>query len=148
VSNRWTRYQNRRMANRSETGGSDAHYLPSAGSSYTYFEGATAEDLRASILAGKTAAGGHVYSPLLIFGLAYEVLMKRLPTRALPAERSQAWPLSAAYVSPAIVTTSTPSTARAVKRIEPEIIEQNTSPLPDSVDFQQYKTEPLKTAVH
>lgn len=94
-SNRWTQYVNRRLAHRSETGGSDAHYLPTVGSSFTWFEGTTAEDLRQSMLGRRTAAGGHVYNPLLAFGLALDALMRRLPARNLPAERSQLWPPSA-----------------------------------------------------
>lgn len=94
VSNRWTQRVNRRSVKRSETGGSDGHYLPTVGSSYTHFQGTTAEDLRRSILSGFTHAGGHVYSPLHLFGLACDLVMKRLPYRALPPERSRAWSLS------------------------------------------------------
>ncbi len=94
ISNWWTQVFNRRHARRSETGGSDAHYLPTLGSSYTRFEGTTAEDLRQSLLAGKTSAGGHIYNPLLAFGLAFDAIMRRLPARSLPAERSQLWALA------------------------------------------------------
>jgi hypothetical protein len=38
-----------------ETGGSDAHHLLHTGSGWTEFEGVTAEDLRAALLAGTTA---------------------------------------------------------------------------------------------
>lgn len=39
-----------------EAGGSDAHYLPAVGCSFTSFTGRTAADLRAAILAGATAS--------------------------------------------------------------------------------------------
>jgi predicted metal-dependent phosphoesterase TrpH len=41
-----------------EAGGSDAHYLPAIGCSYTTFAGRTAADLRAAILSGVTGAVG------------------------------------------------------------------------------------------
>jgi hypothetical protein len=45
-------------------GASDAHHLEHVGSGWTEFEGTTAEDLRAAILAGRTRAGaGHYRSP-------------------------------------------------------------------------------------
>jgi predicted metal-dependent phosphoesterase TrpH len=145
VSNRWTQYQNRRLANRPETGGSDTHYLPTVGSSYTCFAGTTAEDLRASILAGTISAGGHVYNPLHIFGLAYEVLMKRLPVRTLPAERSRAWPLSAAYER----TTDTGAEAPVLPlRVESKTTEPDKSDRSPSNEFISFEHEPYKTAVH
>jgi len=45
------------------TGGSDAHAPSMVGNAYTDFDGATAEDLRKAILAGKTSPGGR-YTPL------------------------------------------------------------------------------------
>jgi hypothetical protein len=79
-----TAYQNRKGQRLAETGGSDTHYLPTVGSTYTWFPGQTAADLRMA-LENKTArAGGYVYSPLLIFNVLYDRLAKRLPVRSLP----------------------------------------------------------------
>jgi predicted metal-dependent phosphoesterase TrpH len=92
LSNRITRYYNRRGQQLSETGGSDGHYLPTIGKAHTCFPGHTAEDLRQALLSGKTSAGGHVYSPFLITRLVRELLTRQLPAHRLPNERST-WPL-------------------------------------------------------
>lgn len=42
-----------------ETGSSDAHHLAGVGAAYTEFEGSTAQDFRASLLAHTTRAGGN-----------------------------------------------------------------------------------------
>jgi len=89
-SNRIARRVNQRGAKCSETGGSDGHYLPSVGKSFTYFQGNTAQDLRHSIENGLTTAGGHIYSPFMIFGLIRELLSRRLPVHQLPESR-RAW---------------------------------------------------------
>jgi predicted metal-dependent phosphoesterase TrpH len=46
---------NRRRYGLAETGGSDAHFLSAIGSAYTTFPGATAEELRRSLVARSTA---------------------------------------------------------------------------------------------
>lgn len=46
---------NRQRYHLAETGGSDAHFLMHVGSAYTRFRGATAEELRRELLAGRTA---------------------------------------------------------------------------------------------
>ena len=44
-----------------EVGGSDAHYLPTVGQTYTRFPGRTAADFRRAIEKGESEAGGQVY---------------------------------------------------------------------------------------
>jgi len=94
LSNRISYWQNRRGPARSETGGSDGHYLPSVGKAYTRFPGKTADDLRRAIESGTTAAGGRVYSPFLITRLLRELVSRQLPAHRLPSERAS-WPLMA-----------------------------------------------------
>jgi hypothetical protein len=146
-TNHFARFQNQRMAKHSETGGSDGHYLPTVGSSYTRFEGTTAEDLRASIIAGTTSAGGHIYNPFHIFGLIYEARMKRLPTRTLPIERARHWPLSAAYEGPLVVETpiseQPTKPALQVKPIWVAEVETQQS----EADYRPYEIEPMKSTV-
>lgn len=89
-SNPIAQWHNRRTAKRAETGGSDGHYLPTIGKTYTKFPGKTAEDLRLAILEGKTAAGGRIYNPFLIVNLIRDLLSRQLPANTLPAER-QNW---------------------------------------------------------
>jgi len=91
-SNRIASWNNRRWKKRAETGGSDGHYLPTVGRAYTQFPGSSADDLREAILAGKTAAGGRIYSPFLVTRLVRELLSRQLPAHKLPRER-RTWPL-------------------------------------------------------
>jgi predicted metal-dependent phosphoesterase TrpH len=93
-SNWLTVYHNRKGQQLVETGGSDTHYLPTVGSTYTWFPGQTAADLRTALEHRTVSAGGHVYSPLLIFNVLYDMLKKRLPMRNLPLARRENWPLS------------------------------------------------------
>lgn len=92
-SNQITMWHNRRGNKRSETGGSDGHYLPTVGKSHTRFHGNTAQDLRDSILNGNTSAGGHIYNPFLIFKLMRQLITREIPARHIPEER-QTWPLA------------------------------------------------------
>lgn len=85
-------WQNRRRARRAETGGSDTHYLPTVGKSFTQFQGKSAEDLKQAIQSGQTRAGGHIYSPFLITRLLRELMTRQIPAHTLPAER-HSWPL-------------------------------------------------------
>ena len=63
------RWLNRERYHLAEVGGSDAHFLKAVGSAYTRFEGATAEDLRESILAGTTRGVNGRHPSLLQIGL-------------------------------------------------------------------------------
>lgn len=54
---RRARELNRSRFHLAEVGGSDAHFLPAIGASYTGFNGNGTSDLRAAILAGTTTAG-------------------------------------------------------------------------------------------
>ncbi len=91
LSNLWARLQNRGARRRSPTGGSDTHYLPSVGSAYTCFPGESAADLRRALESGQTRAGGHVYSPLMIFGLLNERRLGRLPDNTIAPEHRELW---------------------------------------------------------
>lgn len=57
-TNLLTAIVNRRGPAHTVTGGSDTHYLPTVGSTYTLFAGSTAEDLRRAIEQKQTMAGG------------------------------------------------------------------------------------------
>ena len=60
---------NRERYHLTEVGGSDAHFLKAIGSAYTEFAGATAEDLRRCILAGKTSGVNGQHPSLLEIGI-------------------------------------------------------------------------------
>lgn len=90
-------WQNRRWQKRSETGGSDGHYLPTVGKAYTQFPGTSAIDFRRAIQSGVTTAGGHIYNPFLITRLMRELITRQIPARKLPADR-KAWPLMSELV--------------------------------------------------
>jgi anti-anti-sigma factor len=47
-------------------GGSDTHYLPMMGRTYTLFDGSSPDDLRAAICSGTARAGGIVVGPLTV----------------------------------------------------------------------------------
>lgn len=61
-----TEAYNARHRRHTPVGGSDCHYLPMIGRTYTAFDGSTASDLRAAILSGKARAGGAVNGPLTV----------------------------------------------------------------------------------
>ena len=82
-SNWLTVYHNRKGQRLTETGGSDTHYLPTVGSTYTWFPGQSAADLRTALENQTAYAGGQVYSPLVFFNVLYDMLKKRLPMRSL-----------------------------------------------------------------
>lgn len=105
ISNYLTAWNNRRGHRCSETGGSDTHYLPTVGSTFTRFRGTTADDLRLALKAGQTEAGGIVYSPFYIFNIIHDLISKQLPAQILPDERLRDWPLA----QPAVVRTSASS---------------------------------------
>lgn len=81
VVQRKVRRINRLRYGLGETGGSDAHFLPAIGSSYTRFPGKTAEDLRRAIL-DRTSQGMRPYAA-----------PERVPVRSLIAQqgRSLIW---------------------------------------------------------
>lgn len=56
------------------TGGSDAHHLKHTGTGWTTFDGRTADDLRAALLAGRTGAERSQYPPLREIGLGRTAL--------------------------------------------------------------------------
>lgn len=83
----------RRGTQTAATGGSDTHYLPTVGSTYTWFAGENSIDLRRAIETRQTRAGGHVYSPLLIFSVLKDMMSRHLPVRDLNRTRRGQWPL-------------------------------------------------------
>lgn len=91
LMNPLTRYNNRRWANRPETGGSDAHYIRSLGCAWTWFPGSTTADLRHAVETGQLTPGGSIYNPFLAFNLAYDAVLRRIPVKTLPPERAAAW---------------------------------------------------------
>jgi predicted metal-dependent phosphoesterase TrpH len=76
-ANRVAMSTNRRMYGWAELGNSDAHTLSAIGSGCTWFEGFTAQDLRASIEAGLTAPGGRLWRVHDYVHLASHHLQKR-----------------------------------------------------------------------
>jgi predicted metal-dependent phosphoesterase TrpH len=78
-SNYLAQWRNRRGGNRPETGGSDAHYLPTVGKTYTLFSGHTAGDFRDALTRGEVQAGGQVYSVLTLARVATLALLGLMP---------------------------------------------------------------------
>lgn len=78
-SNYLAQWINRRRQARPETGGSDAHYLPTVGQTYTLFPGHTAADFHRALQAGQVQAGGQVYSPLTLARVAVLSLLGLMP---------------------------------------------------------------------
>jgi predicted metal-dependent phosphoesterase TrpH len=70
VSNYLTEWLLRRQRALPRVGGSDAHFLPTVGKTYTLFPGQTAEDFRRALKAGRVHAGGQVYSILTLARVA------------------------------------------------------------------------------
>ncbi len=65
LSNYLAQWINRRRV-LPEVGGSDAHYLPTVGQTYTLFPGRTGTDFRRALQTGRVQAGGQVYSFLTL----------------------------------------------------------------------------------
>jgi predicted metal-dependent phosphoesterase TrpH len=86
-SNYVARWTNRRRE-LPEVGGSDAHYLPTVGQTYTLFPGCTAADLRWALQAGKTEAGGAVYSIFTLAQVAVLSVLGLMPTAEPSTSRS------------------------------------------------------------
>jgi predicted metal-dependent phosphoesterase TrpH len=87
LSNYLTQWINRHRRALPEVGGSDAHYLPTVGQTYTLFPGHTATDFRRALQAGKVQAGGQVYSILTIARVAALSLLGLMPVAEAPSAR-------------------------------------------------------------
>lgn len=63
-----------------EVGGSDCHYLPMIGRTYTRFEGSAPSDLHSALLSRRTRAGGSVNGPLTVARFVRDqIAQHRLP---------------------------------------------------------------------
>ncbi len=78
-SNYLAQWINRRRRARPEVGGSDAHYLPTVGRTFTLFSGHTAADFRKALRTGKVQAGGQVYSMFTLARVAALSLLGLMP---------------------------------------------------------------------
>jgi predicted metal-dependent phosphoesterase TrpH len=87
-SNYLAQWLNRRRRALPETGGSDAHYLPTVGRTYTRFPGHTATDFRCALKAGQVQAGGQVYSLLTLARVAALSLLGLIPVAKPTTARS------------------------------------------------------------
>ena len=87
VSNYLAQWQNRRRRALREMGGSDAHYLPTVGQTYTLFPGKTAADFRHALRTGRVQAGGQVYSLLTLARVAALSLLGLMPVAKPSATR-------------------------------------------------------------
>jgi hypothetical protein len=91
---------NREHYGLAETGGSDAHFLPAVGSSYTIFPGESSADLKQAILAGTTAGAAG----------------RPVPFRALGVGQILKQQVRGLTVTPKMVLES--SVKRAIRRLE------------------------------
>ena len=87
LSNYLAQWTNRRRA-LPEVGGSDAHYLPTIGQTYTLFPGCTRADFRRALLTGKVQARGQVYSFLTLAQVAALSLLGLVPMAEPSTARS------------------------------------------------------------
>jgi anti-anti-sigma factor len=65
-------------------GGSDCHYLPMLGSTHTWFEGQSAQDLQRAIRSGEARPGGRVVGPLMTLQFVVDQLRRRQLPLILP----------------------------------------------------------------
>jgi predicted metal-dependent phosphoesterase TrpH len=79
LGNFLARWFNRRNGALPETGGSDAHFLPTVGQTYTLFPGRTAADFRRALQKGQVQAEGQVYSVLTLARVAILSLLGLMP---------------------------------------------------------------------
>lgn len=79
--------RNRRHYRWPETGSSDAHTVTAVGCAYTWFEGASAADLCASLLQAKTLPGGHFWQTYDYWQLVSYWTRKGRPGRPTHGER-------------------------------------------------------------
>jgi anti-anti-sigma factor len=75
---------NRRHANHSALGSSDAHYLTMVGKTYTWFPGQTAVDFRQAVEKGTVRAGGRVNGPVMVLQVINHLLRRRQLPLFLP----------------------------------------------------------------
>lgn len=71
-----------------EVGGSDAHYLPTIGQTYTLFPGRTGADLRRALQTGEVQAEGAVYSLLTLAQVAVLSILGLMPAAEPSTSRS------------------------------------------------------------
>lgn len=76
-TNWMTAAYNARTRQHTTVGGSDCHYLPMLGQTYTWFAGHTADDLRTSLLEGRARAGGSICGPSLTLQFVWDELRRR-----------------------------------------------------------------------
>lgn len=69
-------------------GGSDAHYLPTVGKTFTLFFGTTALDFRRALMSGRVRAAGQVYSVLTLAWVAVRSLLGIMPVARPSAARA------------------------------------------------------------
>ena len=75
---------NARHRRHTPVGGSDCHYLPMLGRTYTWFEGSSAADLRAAIRAKQARPGGAVNGPLTVAQFVRDQLRRRRLPSIMP----------------------------------------------------------------
>jgi anti-anti-sigma factor len=75
---------NARHRRHTPIGGSDCHYLPMLGRTYTLFEGSSAADLRAAIRARAAGPGGAVNGPITVAQFVRDQLRRRRLPRIMP----------------------------------------------------------------
>jgi anti-anti-sigma factor len=75
---------NARHRRHTPIGGSDCHYLPMLGRTYTLFEGSSAADLRDAIRARKARPGGAVNGPITVAQFVRDQLRRRRLPRIMP----------------------------------------------------------------
>ena len=79
-SNSFTAWFNARHRKHTPVGGSDCHYLPMLGRTYTWFDGTTAADLKTALQTRTARPGGRVNGPLTVAQFMRDMLRrKRLP---------------------------------------------------------------------
>jgi hypothetical protein len=89
-SNYLTQWINRRRRALPEVGGSDAHYLPTVGQTFTLFPGHAAADFRCALETGRVQAGGQVYSMLTLARVAALSLLGLMPVATPSSAHSPA----------------------------------------------------------
>lgn len=79
ASNYLAEWLNHRRGALPAVGGSDAHYLPTVGQTYTIFPGQRATDFRYALEGGRVQPGGQVYSVLTLARVAALSLLGLMP---------------------------------------------------------------------
>ncbi|MEM7027969.1 MAG: anti-sigma factor antagonist [Chloroflexota bacterium] len=79
-ANYMARWVNQRHQKLPSVGGSDTHYLPTLGQTYTWFQGETAADFRQALQQGNVKAGGQVWGLITVCNLIVDLIrQRRLP---------------------------------------------------------------------